>query len=74
MFKVADKSFFHHNITLRKVFSFGIVSLIGMGIVTGGTYLLTDKLGIYYVWSTIITGAVAFGVKFVITAIWTFGK
>lgn len=62
----------HPNFTLSKIFKFGIASLVGAGIVSGGTYLLTDIGGIYYVYSTVITGAVAFAIKFVINAIWTF--
>ena len=70
--ELINRSFMHKNFTIRKVISFGVVSLFGAGIVTGGTWILTEFFNIYYVWSTIITGAIAFGFKFLLTAIWTF--
>lgn len=72
MKQILDKQFGHRHFTIRNIFVYGISSLIGMAIVAGGTWLLTDKLGIYYVLSTAISGALAFGIKFVVTAIWGF--
>lgn len=60
------------NFTLSKIIKFGIASGIGAGVVVGGTYLLTDIGGLYYVYSTVIAGGVAFAIKFVINALWTF--
>lgn len=70
-----DKPFLkHHNITLRKAIQFGIVSGIGAGILTGLTLLLTEKAGIWYLWSALTAGFISFVIKFVINARWTFDK
>jgi len=70
--KIADRTFLHPNLTLRKVTYYGIASGIGALIVAGGTYALTEWGGLWYFLSTIISGGVAFLVKFAINAIWTF--
>ena len=62
----------HSHVTARKVIYFGVVSLVGAGIVAGGTYILTEWLGFYYIWSTALAGAIAFGIKFLLSALWTF--
>lgn len=69
-----DKSFRHKNFTLRKLFYFGLASGIGALILTGITYALTEWAGIWYLLSTIIAGTVAFAVKFIINALWTFNE
>ncbi len=71
---IIDRQFHHSNITLRKVIYFGIVSGIGAVIVSGGTYALTEWLGMWYILSTLVSGGVAFLLKFVITALWVFEK
>ena len=69
---VSDKSLWHHNFTLKKVAYFGIASGIGALVVAGGTYALTEWAGVWYIASTVISGVVAFMIKFVINALWTF--
>ena len=70
--KIQDRYFFHHNFTLNKLVKFGIASGVGAVVVGGGTYLLTEYAGVYYVLSTVITGIIAFSIKFIINALWTF--
>lgn len=62
----------HPNLTLKKLCYFAVTSLVGMVVVVGGTYILTDKMGLWYVSSTVITGGVAFVIKFVMSAVWAF--
>lgn len=71
---IQNRHIIHPNFTLTKLFKFGIASGIGAIVVAGGTYVLTEYMGIYYVVSTVITGVVAFSIKFVINAVWTFKK
>lgn len=70
---VLDKRFFNHrNLTPRKMVYFGVLSGIGALVVGGGTYLLTEKLGMWYILSTIISGGIAFWIKFIMSALWAF--
>lgn len=71
---IINKQLRHRNFTPHKLLLFGIASGIGAAITAGGTYLLTEKLNIYYVVSTLIAGGVSFMVKFVLNAVWTFNE
>lgn len=66
------RTFNQKNLTLAKLVQFGIASMIGAGIVAGGTYLFTEMLGLYYLISTALAGIIAFGIKFLVNALWTF--
>lgn len=74
MINIANRQFLHPNFTLRKIIMFGVASGIGALIVAGGTYALTEWCGLWYVVSTILAGGVAFLIKFVINALWTFNE
>ena len=63
-----------HQITLRKAFWFGITSGIGVLVVGGMTYGMTEWLGVHYILSVIISSIVAYALKFIVTAIWVFNK
>ena len=52
---------------------FLIVSLIGMGIQLGITYLLVENVAVYYMYAAAIGIAIAGGINYVVNRRWTFG-
>lgn len=49
------------------------VSLLGMGIQLGSTFLLVENLSIYYMLAALISIGIASSVNFIINRRWTFG-
>ena len=52
---------------------FLIVSLIGMGIQLGITYLLVENVAVYYMYAAAIGIAIAGGINYVVNRRWIFG-
>ena len=52
---------------------FLIVSLIGMGIQLGITYVLVEGIAIYYMYAAVIGIVIASGINYVVNRRWTFG-
>ena len=52
---------------------FLLVSLIGMGIQLGITYLLVENVAVYYMYAAAIGIAIAGGINYVVNRRWTFG-
>ena len=52
---------------------FLIVSLIGMGIQLGITYLLVENVAVYYMYAAAIGIAIAGAINYVVNRRWTFG-
>ena len=52
---------------------FLIVSLIGMGIQLGITYLLVENVAVYYMYAAAIGIAIAGGINYVVNRRWTLG-
>ncbi len=71
---IQDRYFFHPKLTLYKALKFGVTSIVGAGIVGGGTWVLTEYVGLHYMASTLIAGVVAFGIKFLMSALWAFAR
>lgn len=66
--------FGHPQVTLRKAFWFGTTSGIGIVVVVGLTWTLTEWVGLHYMFSVIISSFVAYILKFLVNAIWIFNK
>lgn len=64
----------HPHLTLHKAFWFGTTSGIGVIVVGGLTFALTEWAGWYYMGSVIFASVVAYVIKFVVNALWIFGK
>ena len=67
-----DKPMMHRNITLRKALYFSLASGVGAVIMLAVTFILTEIVGLWYIWSMVFAGGLAMMVKYVINALWTF--
>ena len=59
---------------VKEFFKFSFVGLIGMVINLGVLYLLTEYVGIYYLFSAIVAFVIAMTHNFVLNKVWTFGE
>ena len=59
--------------TILMYIKFVSVSLLGMGIQLGSTYVLVESLAVYYMLAAVISIGIAGAINFVINRRWTFG-
>ena len=64
----------HNNLTLRKVIYFGISYGVAYPFTLGLMWVLTEKAGLWYMASAVISGILSFGIRFLLSATWTFRK
>ena len=57
-----------------RMIRFGLVGLSGIVVNTGILYLLTDFVGVYYLWSSVIAIQVSILSNFILNDIWTFSS
>jgi hypothetical protein len=69
MKELAVKEWGHPNLTLRKAFRFGAGYLVVYPIGLGLLWLLTEKAGIWYIYSSIISGGLVAILRFVASAV-----
>ena len=59
--------------TVLMYIKFVSVSLLGMGIQLGSTFVLVESLSVYYMLAALISIGIAGGINFIINRRWTFG-
>jgi len=74
MLRIQDRYFIHPSLTLDGALKFGVASIVGTVMVMGGTILMVEFAGMPYWAGTAISGFAAFGIKFVMSALWAFAK
>jgi len=70
---LAAKEWGHPNLTFRKAFRFGAGYLVMYPVGLGLLWLLTEKAGIWYIYSSLIAGGLVATLRFVASALFAFG-
>ena len=68
------KEWGHPNLTIRKAMQFGAGYLMMYPIGLGLLWVLTERFGIWYIYSSIISGGLVAILRFVASAVFAFGQ
>lgn len=71
---ILHKEWKHPNLTIAKATKFGLGYLIVYPLSLGLLWLLTEKVGVWYMYSSLISGCVAGGLRFLVGALVVFKK
>lgn len=72
--RLIHKEWGHPNITIAKAVKFGTGYLLAYPLSLGLLWILTEKVGFWYVYSSVIAGCFAAGLRFLISAVFAFEK
>lgn len=70
--RLTHKEWGHPNLTIIKAVKFGAGYLVVFPIGLGLLWLLTEKVGLWYMASSVISGCVVAGLRFLISAVFAF--